>query len=945
MASITRQEPRKPPIAALIRSPGALALARRPATSIHNLQSGQELPLDKNALVDFAVKATTALREQSNSLAKQHKPHPFFAILSSLLSDVEGRLDKTASPTESRVSRLLWPIPFKEPASPYNSSSYPFLVRTLYGAPRRARSCIKNLAETPGENVSEDRKKFQKSFKAFANVKRELRGPELLDLAKSNTRPVLNDDTNQCLQNLYSTLCQLCRCTVAVSSGDFKANVALDVAQSTGADDGVVVDLFFLHRHLVGNHETGEWKEARIRAFLERGRSVTRSDTGNSSTESNGLRFKQTGKKILGFCRLIRSQELGRLKLSASGSGLFDEGVESFKGNGFSPQAPSVSLARVLKSASLNKDEQRKVLLSYLLAKAVWLFYESDWMAEDWTKHTVQFMQQRLDKLQNDVLLNHRPFISAELRALVPRLNPASYQQDQPQEQEHECKAEPPRQSHIFPKILALGIMLLEIELGEGIENRHRSEFLNSNGQPRENAGHITAGFFITSVEWKHRHKVLKTVKQAIEICVTPDTGKLGTDRKRVRDKLYEYVVVPLGELFNTMYDCPDRCPEKFDPGPINVGSSDGLCDTAFMLGLVNMQAVRQAPNSASTLQPSHITEVSPFLCSVEAESHQIRCSFGLFDTHDSYGNLSHLSDKWFSDLDTKLDFLRPVFKPTSTRHRVRVAILDTGITINDDFLESRKGRIRSSKSFITGESSTEDEIGHGTHVAALLLKVAPYADIFVARVSKSGDLENPDYIANAISHAISAKDDGWGVDIISMSFGFSPDAPNLGTIRAAISAAYAKRVVMFAAARNSGGNTGIAYPANQDEVICINSTDGYGNKSLFNPTPRLGRNLSILGQDIELMSGHDGETVCKSGTSFATPIAAGVAVLLLAYGREKLSSDEFEKLKSRRGIFEVFQRNLAEDRDGFKYIVPWKLFSQDEGRIKSRLQDTLCIF
>jgi hypothetical protein len=98
MASLTRRgrgKPQNPPP------------AHRPATPSRNLQSDQELPLDKDALVAFAVKATAALREESSSLAKQSKPSPFFTVLSSQLSDIEGRLDKAASLTESRVSRLL----------------------------------------------------------------------------------------------------------------------------------------------------------------------------------------------------------------------------------------------------------------------------------------------------------------------------------------------------------------------------------------------------------------------------------------------------------------------------------------------------------------------------------------------------------------------------------------------------------------------------------------------------------------------------------------------------------------------------------------------------------------------------------------------------------------------------------------------------------------------
>lgn len=42
------------------------------------------------------------------------------------------------------------------------------------------------------------------------------------------------------------------------------------------------------------------------------------------------------------------------------------------------------------------------------------------------------------------------------------------------------------------------------------------------------------------------------------------------------------------------------------------------------------------------------------------------------------------------------------------------------------------------------------DLVGHGTHVAGLLLKVAPNADIYVAKVSDKDELHNPDDIAKA---------------------------------------------------------------------------------------------------------------------------------------------------------------------------------------------------
>lgn len=375
-------------------------------------------------------------------------------------------------------------------------------------------------------------------------------------------------------------------------------------------------------------------------------------DSGDTKTRV--LRFARSGKKVSDFCKLIRSQELGCLRLRASSGGLFDDGIELLsRGDGISLQAPSVSLARVLASASLNEDSQRKLLLSYLLAKAVWQFYDSDWIAEAWSRHEVQFMRQRMDNLQHKIRLNYRPFISAEFREDAPP-------QGAPSLQGHGVLAETPRRTHIFPKILALGITLLEIELGEGIENRYAREFLDADGRPRANAAHITAGDFITSYMWKARKKAYLPVKQAIEICVKPDTGQLGADPARVRENLHRCVVAPLGELFGKAYDC-DGCPEKFDPGPINFELSDDTCDNACSVpDSADMREAIGSPNSPSV--PQHVVEYPTLMPAVTAKLHEVQepeaAVIGAEDC-ELFGNENQETFKFVPEAHTRNDIPR----------------------------------------------------------------------------------------------------------------------------------------------------------------------------------------------------------------------------------------------------------------------------------------------
>ena len=80
---------------------------------------------------------------------------------------------------------------------------------------------------------------------------------------------------------------------------------------------------------------------------------------------------------------------------------------------------------------------------------------------------------------------------------------------------------------------------------------------------------------------------------------------------------------------------------------------------------------------------------------------------------------------------------------------RVKIAILDTGIDLTHpefDEVDSyypghgvpRRERVEW-RSFVNSEGNSDDD-GHGTHSAALLLRLAPKAKIFVAQVVEGRD-------------------------------------------------------------------------------------------------------------------------------------------------------------------------------------------------------------
>lgn len=71
-------------------------------------------------------------------------------------------------------------------------------------------------------------------------------------------------------------------------------------------------------------------------------------------------------------------------------------------------------------------------------------------------------------------------------------------------------------------------------------------------------------------------------------------------------------------------------------------------------------------------------------------------------------------------------------------KSRVKIAILDTGIDLRHDTFKGQfaNGRIKKVEDFVQIGGTGTDVHGHGTHCAALLRKVAPEADIYVARVA-----------------------------------------------------------------------------------------------------------------------------------------------------------------------------------------------------------------
>ncbi|KAL6720849.1 hypothetical protein ACLMJK_002774 [Lecanora helva] len=322
------------------------------------------------------------------------------------------------------------------------------------------------------------------------------------------------------------------------------------------------------------------------------------------------------------------------------------------------------------------------------------------------------------------------------------------------------------------------------------------------------------------------------------------------------------------------------------------------------------------------------------------------------YDAHVGDGNsyISDAADQWFKDLQSDTQALLEPYRKDRMK-RVKIAILDTGVDRTHASIESQwSKRIKGVKSWVNSEGGDIDQCGHGTHAAALLLKVAPEAHVYVARIAKDNNSSiNHNNVAQAIMHA----SDEWNVNIVTMSFGFPQ---RYLSIVNAVKHAFLKDIIIFAAASNDGARRKMAFPANLSSmVISINSADGGGARSRYNPPAQsTGDNFSVLGEAVlSAWPTKPGKAFEKRqwGTSTSTPIAAAIAALVLELVLEldkqpkesNIRISHRTTLQTAEGIREVFRR-MSEAKDGYNFVVPWNVLSKrfSRERIADRLSDIM---
>ena len=230
----------------------------------------------------------------------------------------------------------------------------------------------------------------------------------------------------------------------------------------------------------------------------------------------------------------------------------------------------------------------------------------------------------------------------------------------------------------------------------------------------------------------------------------------------------------------------------------------------------------------------------------------------------------------------------------------VKVAILDTGCDMNHPDL---KGRVKVSTDF-SGKGTAQDGNGHGTHVAGIIAGsgaasngkyrgVAPRSDLYIAKVLDDGGRGRMSNVMAGLDWAVSQK-----VQVVNLSLGSDLSCDGTDALSEACDAAVGKGIVVVVAAGNSGPmSRTVGAPGCAREVITIGASDDADKVASFSsrgPTSdgRVKPDVVLPGVNIisaraagtTLGSGQVDEYYTSlSGTSMATPHAAGVTALLLA--------------------------------------------------------------
>ncbi|RMG55319.1 MAG: hypothetical protein D6723_02960 [Acidobacteria bacterium] len=202
------------------------------------------------------------------------------------------------------------------------------------------------------------------------------------------------------------------------------------------------------------------------------------------------------------------------------------------------------------------------------------------------------------------------------------------------------------------------------------------------------------------------------------------------------------------------------------------------------------------------------------------------------------------------------------------------VAVIDTGVDAgHPELLNVGEGYDFVDEDDDPSEEGEGDGFGHGTMIAGLITLIAPGVTIMPVRAFGPDGRGTTVDIARAIRFAADH-----GADIVNLSFG-TVDQPQ--AIRGAIN--YARsRAILVASAGNDDADVA-QYPASDNQVVAVASTDLEDHKALFS---NYGFHINVSAPGVHIVSAYpNGRYATGDGTSFSTAFVSGAIALVMSAG------------------------------------------------------------
>lgn len=264
------------------------------------------------------------------------------------------------------------------------------------------------------------------------------------------------------------------------------------------------------------------------------------------------------------------------------------------------------------------------------------------------------------------------------------------------------------------------------------------------------------------------------------------------------------------------------------------------------------------------------------------------------------------------------------------------IAIIDTGIDKNHPDLNV----VRGATCFGAGPLGGSDDNGHGTHVAGIaaaknndagVVGVAPGASLWAVKVLNSAGSGSLSCVISGVDYVTAFASQ---IEVANMSLGCECDSQALEeAIRRSVSAG----VVYAVAAGNDNADASSFEPANYSQIIdgvitvsAIADSDGKcgglgagtgsGADDTFASFSNFGAPITLAAPGVDIRSTFlFGTYMTLSGTSMATPHAAGAVALLLEDPQNNFPPAEVKQILVQNGVSQTKQcSNVGDGNGGF---------------------------